>query len=331
MSDHFEETTKAGFVAIIGAPNAGKSTLLNLILGQKLAITTHKVQTTRTNMRGIHTVGNSQFVFVDTPGIHKPRRKFDEAMVNAANQAWQDADAILLLIDAVSGLKGEVMAIIEQVKESKKPVVVALNKVDKIKKENLLPLMQKLGEYPAFTDIFAISAANASGVEDMLQKIETYLPESPFLFDADDLTDTPMRLIAAEITREKAFTYLHQELPYALMVETVSYEVVKNDEKGVLGGSQRTGAGTPRSERKSHFPQSEYINIHQNIIVEREGHKGIVLGNKGETVKKISTESRLELENFLGCKVNLFIKVKVRKNWSENASLMRMIGLEPIK
>jgi GTP-binding protein Era len=251
-------------------------------------------------MRGVHTVGKSQFIFVDTPGIHKPRRTFDEAMVNAANQAWQDADVILFLIDAVTGFKKDVRNIIDQVKHTKKPVVIVLNKVDKIKKDKLLPLMQELGQYEAFRNVFAISATTATGVEDMLQKIETYLPKSPFLFDPDDLTDTPMRLIAAEITREKAFTYLHQELPYALMVETVSYDTTKQD-----------------------------VTIHQNIIVERDGHKGIVLGNKGETVKLIGSEARKDLEKFLDCKVNLFIKVKVRKNWSENASLMRSIGLEP--
>lgn len=297
------ENTKAGFVAIIGAPNAGKSTLMNLILGQKIAITTHKVQTTRTNMRGVHTVGNSQFIFVDTPGIHKPRRTFDEAMVNAANQAWHDADVILFLIDAVSGFKKEVKNIIDQVKHANKPVVIVLNKIDKIKKDKLLPLMQELGQYEAFKNVFAISATTSSGVEDMLQKIETYLPESPFLFDPENITDTPMRLIAAEITREKAFVYLHQELPYALMVETVSYE-----------------AGQGRD-----------VTINQNIIVERDGHKGIVLGNKGETVKQIGSEARKELEEFLQCKVNLFLNVKVRKNWSENAALMRSIGLEPPK
>ena len=295
------ENTKAGFIAIIGAPNAGKSTLMNLILGQKLAITTHKVQTTRTNMRGVHTVGNSQFIFVDTPGIHKPKRSFDEAMVNAATQAWQDADVILFLIDSLSGFKKEVKTILEQIKDSKKPVIVALNKIDKIKREKLLPLMAELNQYSAVKDVFAISAITANGVEDVLKKIENYLPKSPFLFDEDALTDTPMRLIAAEITREKAFNYLHQELPYALMVETVSYETTKTD-----------------------------VTIHQNIIVERDGHKGIVLGHKGETIGLIGSKAREELEQFLDCKVHLFLKVKVRKGWSENASLMRMIGLEPV-
>lgn len=294
--------SKAGFIAIIGTPNAGKSTLMNRILGQKIAIATHKVQTTRTNMRGIHTRGDSQFIFVDTPGIHKPRRNFDKAMVNAANQAWIDADVVLLLIDTASGLKEGVENIIHQLEGVTKPILVALNKVDKIKKEKLLPLISELNSKHQFSDIFAISALNGSGVEDVLNRLETFLPESPFLFDPEDLTDTPMRLIAAEITREKAFMCLHEELPYALMVETVSYKA-----------------------------DTHQVTIHQNIIVERDGHKGIVLGKGGETVKKIGSQARRELEEMLQCKVNLFLKVKVRPNWSENKSMMQMIGLEPPK
>lgn len=298
--------TRAGFVAIIGAPNAGKSTLLNLLVGQKIAIVSHKVQTTRVNMRGVLTKDQNQFIFVDTPGIYRPKdtsRLLDKSMVDAAWQASGDADVVLMVIDAKSGFNAKTMDIIENLKATKssnRPVFLALNKVDSIEKEKLLPLMQKAVDMGIFKEIFAISAKNNDGVFDMLNRFAPHLPESPYLYDEETLTDMPMRLVAAEITREKAFHHLQQEVPYSLAVETVNFEHYDN-------GS---------------------IRIDQNILVEREAHKPIVLGKGGATVKKIGQLSRRDLEEMLETKVHLFLKVKVSDKWANSHNFMREIGLQ---
>lgn len=301
------EQTKAGFVAIIGAPNAGKSTLMNLFVGHKIAITSPKVQTTRVNMRGILTRKNTQYIFVDTPGIYKPdnKRLLDRSMVHAAWQAGSDADVILLLVDARTGFKERVMDIIEKLKEGgvKTPVFLGLNKVDTVEKEELLPLVSKAVEMDMFKEIFMISAKENDGVDDMLDYFANYLPESPYLYDDDSLTDIPMRLLAAEITREKAFRLLNQEVPYGLAVETVNYEVRED-------GS---------------------VKIDQNILVERDAHKQIVVGKQGSKVKAIGQKSRVDISNLLGCPVHLFIKVKVNDKWANSHSFMREIGLDPIQ
>lgn len=297
-------TTKAGFVAIIGAPNAGKSTLMNLLIGQKIAIVSPKVQTTRVNMKGILTRGNTQFIFVDTPGIYKPDQKklLDRSMVAAAWQAGADADIVLMVVDAKSGFNEKVLNIIEEYKShsSKTPLFIAFNKVDTVEKEKLLPLISKAHEMEMFQDIFLISAKENDGVFQMLDKFTPHLPESPYLYDEEELTDVPMRLIAAEMTREKAFRLLNQEIPYGLAVETVQYLTQEN-------GS---------------------IRIDQNILVEREAHKKIVLGKNGSKIKEIGKKSRLELSKMLGCPVHLYLKVKVNDKWLNSHSFMREIGLD---
>lgn len=297
--------TKAGFVAIIGAPNAGKSTLLNTLLGERIAIVSPKVQTTRINMRGILTEGNTQFIFVDTPGIYKPKKRLlDRSMVQAAWDAQSDADAVLFLVDSTKGFNERVMALIENVREfaGKKPVFLALNKIDKINHKKILELMTKAGEIDLFRSIFAISALKNDGARDLLKELDKCMPESPYLYDADDITDMPMRLMAAEMTRERAFMALHEELPYAVAVETVTYEA---NNKGVT--------------------------IHQNVLVENDNQKMIVVGKQGAVIKKIGEQARENLESLLECKVNLFLKVKVKPNWAEKGSFLNEIGLEPVR
>ena len=297
---------RAGFVAIIGAPNAGKSTLMNQLVGQKIAIVSPKVQTTRVNMRGIVTRENTQFIFIDTPGIYRPgSRLLDRSMVQAAHQARDDADATVLMVDAFKGFNEPVMDIIE-ILQSKKPKNLSLvfNKVDKMPKEKLLPLMVKAQEMDLFDNVFAISATKGKGVEDILKAIEPSMPESPYLYSEDDVTDMPMRLLAAEITRERAFMMLNQELPYGLAVETVSYETEADGK----------------------------LVIHQNILIEREAHKPIIVGKGGAMIKRIGEQARRNLQEMLQKKhLNLFLKVKVKANWSESSTFMQEIGLEPSK
>ncbi|MBI1362682.1 MAG: GTPase Era [Proteobacteria bacterium] len=291
--------SRCGFVAIIGAPNAGKSTFMNGALGEKIAIVTPKVQTTRMNMRGILTEGDTQMVFVDTPGIHKPRRQFDKAMVNAAWQASSDADAVLLLVDAQKGFNGDVQRILADIAEVKAPKILVLNKVDKMPREKLLPLMGKAGAMGVFDHIFAISALKNDRIKDVIKCLKGYMPEEPFHYDPEDLTDTPMRVIAAEVTRERAFMLLGDEIPYSVNVETVGY-VVQED------GS---------------------IRIDQNILLERDGQKKIVIGKGGSMLKKIGEQARKALSEMTGAEVHLFLQVKVREGWASDPHLMRSLGL----
>ena len=294
--------TKAGFVALIGEPNAGKSTLLNRMVGAKVSIVTHKVQTTRARIRGVAMAENAQLIFVDTPGLFKPRRRLDRAMVAAAWGGAADADVVVLMIEAHRGMTDGVKAILETLSEraGKSPVALAINKIDKVKSEVLLALTKDMNDAFPFAETFMISAERGHGCDALRDWLTTQVPEGPFLYPEDQIADLPMRMIAAEITREKLTLRLHQELPYELTVETENWEERPD-------GSAR---------------------IDQLIYVARDGHKGIVLGKGGETVKAISQAARLELEEFLGRRVHLFVKVKVRPNWLEESERYAEMGLD---
>lgn len=292
---------RAGFIALIGEPNAGKSTLLNQMVGAKVSIVTHKVQTTRARIRGVAIEGEAQLIFVDTPGVFKPRRRLDRAMVAAAWSGAADADIVVLLVEAHRGLTEGVMAIIQKLKETAqgRPVILAINKIDRVKSEVLLSLTQEMNTQYQFEHTFMISAEHGHGVLDLCKSLATKVPVHPWLYPEDQIADLPLRVIAAEMTREKLTLRLHQELPYQLTVETDNWEERKD-------GSAR---------------------IDQVIYVVRDGHKGIVLGNKGETIKAISKASRQELETFLGRSVHLFCQVKVREKWLEDAQRYSEMGL----
>jgi GTPase len=297
------DTTRAGFVALIGEPNAGKSTLLNRMVGAKVSIVTHKVQTTRARIRGICMEGQSQIVFVDTPGLFRPRRRLDRAMVKAAWGGASDADIIVLLIEAHRGMTEGVSAIIERLASEMpkgQPIALAINKIDRVKAETLLALTERLNEAYPFTKTFMISAEKGYGVDDLREWLAGQVPEGPWLYPEDQIADLPMRLIAAEMTREKLTLRLHEELPYQLTVETEAWED-KAD-------------GTTR--------------IDQVVYVNRDGHKGIVLGNKGETIKAIGQAARADISEFLGRTVHLFLQVKVRTNWQDEPERYSEMGLE---
>jgi len=294
--------TKAGFIALIGEPNAGKSTLLNRMVGAKVSIVTHKVQTTRARIRGVAMAGEAQLVFVDTPGLFQPRRRLDRAMVAAAWGGTADADVVVLLIEAHRGMTEGVKRIIAtlQEREVKAPVALAINKIDRVKSEALLALTKEMNEAYPFAETFMISAEKGHGCDTLRDWLAGAVPEGPWLYPEDQIADLPMRMIAAEMTREKLTLRLHQELPYELTVETEAWEERKD-------GSAR---------------------IDQIIYVARDGHKGIVLGKGGETVKAVSKAARLELEDFLGRRVHLFVQVKVRPNWLEEAARYSEMGLD---
>ncbi|MDK3020225.1 GTPase Era [Pseudodonghicola flavimaris] len=295
-------TQRAGFVALIGEPNAGKSTLTNAMVGAKVSIVTHKVQTTRARIRGVAMEGEAQIVFVDTPGLFQPRRRLDRAMVAAAWGGAADADIIVLLVEAHRGITDGVERILEGLADigQGRKVALAINKIDRVKSEVLLGLSKELNERYAFAETFMISAEKGYGVADLRRWLAGELPEHPWLYPEDQIADLPMRMIAAEMTREKLTLRLHQELPYQLTVETEAWEERKD-------GSAR---------------------IDQVVYVMRDGHKGIVLGHKGETIKAISKAAREELEEFLGRRVHLFVQVKVRPNWLEEAERYSEMGLE---
>ncbi|EBA16078.1 GTP-binding protein Era [Roseobacter sp. SK209-2-6] len=295
-------STRAGFVALIGEPNAGKSTLLNRMVGAKVSIVTHKVQTTRARVRGVAMEGDSQIVFVDTPGLFQPRRRLDRAMVAAAWGGAADADIILLLVEAHRGITEGVERILEGLADigEGRRVALAINKIDRVQSEVLLGLTKDLNEKFDFAETFLISAERGHGVEDLRGWIASELPEGPWLYPEDQIADLPMRMIAAEMTREKLTLRLHQELPYQMTVETEKWEERKD-------GSAR---------------------IDQVIYVVRDGHKGIVLGKRGETIKAVSQAAREELTEFLGRKVHLFLQVKVRPNWLEEAERYSEMGLD---
>jgi len=293
--------TRAGFVALIGEPNAGKSTLLNRMVGAKVSIVTHKVQTTRARIRGVAIEGDTQLVFVDTPGLFAPRRRLDRAMVAAAWSGAADADIVVLLVEAHRGVTAGVKVILEALNERAggRPVALAINKIDKVKADKLLVLTKELNDLYDFTETFMISAEKGHGVDTLRKWLAAELPKGPWLYPEDQIADLPLRMIAAEITREKLTLRLHQELPYQLTVETENWEDRKD-------GS---------------------VKIDQLIYVMRDGHKGILLGHKGETIKAVGKAAREELEEFLGRKVHLFLQVKVRPNWLNEAERYSEMGL----
>ena len=301
MSASVNETGKrAGFVAVIGAPNAGKSTLINQLVGAKVTIVSRKVQTTRAPIRGVAIHDVSQIVFVDTPGIFAPKRRLDRAMVRAAWSGAHDADLVLVLIDARKGIGEEEEAILDALDDVQKPKWLVLNKVDAIDPPRLLDLAKTLNERTGFDQTFMVSALNGSGCDDLLAALADAMPAGPWLYPEDQLSDLPMRMLAAEITREKLYERLHQELPYASTVETEKWEERKD-------GSAR---------------------IEQVIYVERDSQKKIVLGKGGATVKAISMAARTEIAELIDQPVHLFLFVKVRERWGDDPERFREMGLD---
>ena len=293
---------RSGFVALIGEPNAGKSTLLNKMVGAKISIVTHKVQTTRTRIRGVSIEDQSQIIFVDTPGLFKPRRRLDRAMVAAAWSGAADSDITLLIVEAHRGLTEGVKNIISSISETglNGKLVLVINKIDKVEVKDLLSLSKEINESHLFSETFMISAEKGNGIDDLKRWLGSNLPEGPWLYPDDQISDMPLRMIAAEITREKLTLRLHQELPYQLTVETEKWE-----------------------ERPD-----KSVRIEQMIYLSRSGHKGIVLGKNGETIKAVSMASRLSIEEFLGSKVHLFLRLKVREKWMEETERYSEMGLD---
>ena len=295
-----ETEKRCGFAAIIGAPNAGKSTLVNKLVGAKISIVSHKVQTTRARIRAIYMSGMSQVVLVDTPGIFKPRRKLDEAMVGNAWGGATEADAVVLIVDARRGADEEVHAIIETFKAQHIKAILVINKIDLLLAEKLLAISQELNELYSFTETFMVSAVTGSGVEKLGERLATLMPLGPWLYPEDQTADVHLRFIASEITREKIYERLHEELPYSSTVETEAWEEQKN-------GS---------------------VKISQTIFVERDGQKAIVLGKGGAQIKLLGQLARAEMEESFARKVHLFLFVKVRENWAQDPERLRMMGLE---
>ncbi len=294
--------TRSGFVALIGEPNEGKSTLLNQMVGAKISIVTHKVQTTRTRIRGVSIENQSQIIFVDTPGLFIPRRRLDRAMVAAAWNGAADSDITLLMVEAHRGLTEGVEKIISSISEigMNGKLALVINKIDKVKVNDLLSLSKEINDRHPFVETFMISAEKSKGINDLRRWVAYNLPEGPWLYPDDQISDMPLRMIAAEITREKLTLRLHQELPYQLTVETEKWE-----EKA-----------------------DKSVRIEQIIYLSRSGHKGIVLGKKGETIKAVSMASRLSIEEFLGARVHLFLRLKVREKWMEETERYSEMGLD---
>ena len=293
--------TRCGFIAIIGAPNAGKSTLVNKIVGAKVSIVSHKVQTTRMPIRGIAIAGKSQLVFIDTPGIFEPKRRLDRAMVKAAWTGAGDGDVVALIVDAARGIDEDVDRILTQLGKSMSKKLLVFNKIDRLEgREKLLGLTAEITKRQSFDKTFMIAALNGDGVDDFKNYLATSVPAGPWHYPEDDITDLPMRMLAAEITREQIFHRLHDELPYAITVETQSWKKL------------RTGG----------------VRIEQTIFVERESQRKIVLGKGGATIKAISMEARKQLMALLEHKVDMFVFVKVRDNWGNDPERYRELGLE---
>jgi GTP-binding protein Era len=298
--DESADGTRCGFIALIGAPNAGKSTLINALVGSKVAIVTPKVQTTRTLVRGIAMEGQSQLVFIDTPGIFAPRRRLDRAMVTTAWGGAHDADMVAVLIDAKRGLDDDAGALLEKLAEVRQPKVLILNKVDLIEKDKLLALAQAANAKGKFEAVFMISALSGDGVADVRTWLAKHVPEGPWHYPEDEVSDAPLRQLAAEITREKLYLKLHQELPYQSTVETETW-----------------------TERKDGS-----VRVEQTIYVERESQRKIVLGKSGQSIKAIGEASRRELAEIVEKKVHLFLFVKVREGWGDDPERYRQMGLE---
>jgi GTP-binding protein Era len=297
--------TKAGFIALVGLPNAGKSTLLNALMARKVSIVTPKAQTTRFPLRAVLTQGDTQFIFVDTPGLYRGKRVLEEKMHQGAQQAWREADVVLMMVDARKGLQAEDLNLAQALKQARKTAFLVVNKTDVVKeKEDLLPLLQQAQETGAFQEVFPLSALGGTkGKEKMLpallETVASLLPEGPFLYDPETVVDLPIPLMAAEVTREKAFLYLQEELPYGLAVMPAGLE---EDEAGAL-------------------------RLYQNILLERETHKQMVIGKQGAMLKKIGTAARRELSTILNRKVHLFLQVKVKKGWAEKPAMLQSLGL----
>jgi len=294
------DATRCGHIALIGAPNAGKSTLLNRLVGTKLAIVTPKVQTTRARLLGIAVVGSAQLIFVDTPGIFAPKRRLDRAMVKAAWSGAEEADRIVLLVDASRGIDADTRRIVDGLKSAGRQALLALNQIDKVKRERLLPLAQTLDAEGIFDRIFMLSALLGDGVEDLKNYLAGVVPDGPWLFPAEEMTDAPQRLLAAEITREQIFLQLHQELPYASTVETESWEEFAD-------GS---------------------VKVSQLIHVVRDSQKAIVVGKGGQQVKRIGERARAELEKLLERRVHLFLRVKVSEGWEDDRERYEAMRLD---
>jgi GTP-binding protein Era len=308
------QNTRAGFAAIIGAPNAGKSTLVNRMVGAKVSIVTQKVQTTRFPVRGVAMTGQTQIVLVDTPGIFTPRRRLDRAMVRSAWSGAEDSEVVVHLVDVQAELASrerrasagehrsvqDVQTIVEGLKANNRQVILALNKIDGVKRETLLAVAHDLFETGVYSEVFMISAGTGAGVDDLTAKLASLMPEGPWLYPEDQTADLPARLLAAEITREKIYLRVHEELPYAASVETTAFEERPD-------GSAR---------------------IEQTIYVERDGQRAIVLGKGGEVIKWIGKSSREELEEILDRKIHLFLHVKVKENWAEERGLFNDMGLD---
>ena len=295
-----EPSTRCGFIDVLGAPNVGKSTLINHVVGTKVSIVSPKVQTTRARVLGIHLQGPAQVVFIDTPGIFEPKRRLDRAMVAAAWGGADDADSILLLVDAERGTDRNTRGILEKLKKSKRKALLAINKVDLVRKSDLLKLSSDLNETGLFTDTFMISATTGDGVDDLVETLASGAPEGPWMFPEDQISDMPQRLLAAEMTREQLYLQLHQELPYSTTVETESWE--ENED-----GS---------------------IRINQVIFVQRESQRAIILGKKGQRIRSLGAAARAELSGIFECKVHLFLFVKVRASWGDDPERYRDWGLD---
>lgn len=292
--------TRCGFVALIGAPNVGKSTLVNALVGSKVTIVSRKVQTTRALIRGIVIENNAQIVLIDTPGIFQPKRRLDRAMVSTAWSGAHDADMVCVLLDARAGLDEEAEAIFAKLEGVKHPKFLVLNKIDLVAREKLLALAQKANERIKFQQTFMIAAISGDGVDDLRRALAEAMPEGPYHYPEDQMSDAPLRHLAAEITREKIYRNLHQELPYQSTVETDSWKEVKD----------------------------KAVRIEQTIFVERDSQRKIVLGKGGATIKAIGADARKEIADILGQKVHLFLFVKVRDNWGDDPERYREMGLE---
>ena len=295
---------KSGFTGIIGKPNVGKSTLLNSIVGQKIAITTHKPQTTRNRITGIRNLGNAQIIFVDTPGLHKAKSPLAKSMVNAAREVLSEVDVVMLLVDAQSGIRADDLDIIASLKETGTPVIAVINKIDAVRKEDILPMIEELSRLFPFKEIVPVSAIKNFNVERLEQVIAGYLPEGPQLFPEDMITDVSERFIAAEIVREKVTLLTHEEIPYSTAVVV---DLFKEDETKNL------------------------IRIQAVIQVEKDSQKGIIIGKKGAKLKEIGRQARLEMERFFAARVYLELFVRARKDWTQSDAMLQELGYSPRK
>ncbi|MFT6071571.1 MAG: GTP-binding protein Era [Alphaproteobacteria bacterium] len=295
---------KTGYVALIGAPNAGKSTLLNNLIGQKISIVSRKVQTTRTVIRGVVTTEDTQIVFIDTPGIFRPKRRLDRSMVGAAWDGITSADLVILLIDAHKGLRHkETQDIIEAFKKSERKIDIAINKIDGFDRQKLPDLAQQIYNTGIVNDIYMISALTGSGTKDLMKAVSDKMPEMPFIYDPDEVSDIPLKFLAAEITREQLYDRLHDEIPYNLTVETEVFQ------------KSKSGTKTP-------------LRLEQIIFVTCESHRRILLGKQGRMIKLIGENSRTELAGILGRPVHLFLHIKVRESWQEDPERYQMMNLD---